>query len=123
MPYLNSPYTEKETRDWFTRAVGDPPATWWIAKCDGSIVAYMAIYGEYLGHLYVRPAMQRRQVGLALLDKAKALSPRRLELRAFQRNENARGFYEAQGFQIVGYTDGDNDEHEPDVKYVWRRGS
>ena len=41
---------------------------------------------------------------------------------AFQRNSNARAFYEAQGFRAVGYTDGRNEENEPDVKYEWKPG-
>lgn len=38
------------------------------------------------------------------------------------RNANAEGSYEAQAFQIVGFTDGENDEKEPDANFVWRRG-
>jgi hypothetical protein len=63
MPYLNSSYTEDETRDWFARVVGDPPASWWVARREGRIVAYLTIYGEHLDHLYVRPGTQRRRVG------------------------------------------------------------
>ena len=120
MPYLRSVYTEADTRKWFARTVGEPPASWWIAIYGDRFAAYMAVRGEYLDHLYVRPGLQRRRIGLALLDRAKALSPRLLKLRAFQRNTNARSFYEAQGFEIVGFTEGENDEREPDVKYVWR---
>jgi GNAT superfamily N-acetyltransferase len=79
----------------------------------------MLIDGEDLDHLYVRPGWQRRGVGFSLLTKAKALSPRRLELRTFQRKINARAFYEAQGFCAVAYTDGQNEENEPDVQYEW----
>lgn len=121
MPYLNSPYTRDETRAWFTRTVGDLAGAWWIARSDEHIVGYMSVFGEYLDHLYVKSGVQRRRIGLTLLTKAKALSPQRLELRAFQRNVNARAFYEAQGFLITGFTDGENDENEPDVKYVWQR--
>ena len=121
MPYLNSPYTEDETRAWFAGAVGQPAGAWWVAECDERIAAYMSIFGEHLDHLYVRPGLQRRHLGLKLLNKAKTLCSGRLELRVFQRNINARAFYESQGFRIAGFTDGENDENEPDVKYVWRR--
>jgi len=110
MPYLNRPHTDAETRDRFTRIVGDRPAAWWVARDEGQIVGYMLIAGESLDHLYVRPDRQRRGVGLSLLSKAKALSPRRLELWTFQRNTGARAFYEAQGFHAVEYTDGSNEE-------------
>jgi GNAT superfamily N-acetyltransferase len=119
MPYLHQPHTDQETRDWFARAVGDRPARWWIAQVEHEIVGYMRIDGESCSHLYVRPGWQRRGVGLGLLNTAKALSPLRLELWAFQRNTNARAFYESQGFRAVQFTDGRNEENEPDVKYEW----
>lgn len=86
-------------------------------------MGYMLAVDDELGHLYVRPDWQRRSVGLALLNKAKSLSPTRLALWTFQRNTNARAFYEAQQFRIAGCTDGENEEHEPDVRYVWDAAS
>jgi ribosomal protein S18 acetylase RimI-like enzyme len=120
MPYLRQPHTDQETRDWFARVVGDRPAAWWVARVEHEIVGYMCIDGGSCTHLYVRPGWQRRGVGLCLLNKAKALSPRRLELWVFQRNTNAKAFYESQGFRAVQGTDGRNQENEPDVKYEWR---
>lgn len=120
MPYLHLAHTDDETRDWFGRSVGDRPAAWWVARIEHQIVGYMLLIGENLDHLYVRPDWQRRGVGSSLLNKAKTLSPSRLELWTFQRNTNARAFYETQGFRDVACTDGRNEENEPDVKYEWR---
>jgi GNAT superfamily N-acetyltransferase len=120
MPYLFRPHSDDETRDYFARVVGDRAGAWWVARIDDRTVGYMLIDGEMLDHLYVRPGWQRRGVGLALLDKAKTLSPQRLVLWTFQRNANARAFYEAHGFRAVAWTDGDNEENEPDVQYEWR---
>jgi ribosomal protein S18 acetylase RimI-like enzyme len=122
MPYLHEPFTEDETRAWFARAVGDRSEAWWVAHHAGQIVGYMFLHKQYLDHLYVRSDWQGRGIGSLLLDKAKTLSPRRLELSAFKRNANARSFYEARGFHIIGCTDGQNNEHEPDVQYVWSGG-
>jgi GNAT superfamily N-acetyltransferase len=119
MPYLNRAHTDDETRDYFARVVGDRPAAWWVARVGDKSVGYMLIDGENLDHLYVRPGWQRRGIGSSPLAKAKALSPRRLELWTFRRNSNARAFYEAQGFHGVDCTDGCNEENEPDVKYEW----
>ncbi|MBV8164802.1 MAG: GNAT family N-acetyltransferase [Candidatus Eremiobacteraeota bacterium] len=121
VPYLQRPHTDEETRDYFARRVGHRPAAWWVATARDKLVGYMLIDGENLDHLYVRPGWQRRGIGLTLLAKAKALSPQRLELWTFQRNRNARAFYEAQGFHAVDCTDGRNEENEPDVKYEWDR--
>src|SRR5437763_9730962 len=119
MPYLHRPHTDDETRNYFARVIGDRPAARWIAQVEHEIVGYMLIDGENLDHLYVRPGWQRRGVGLSLLNKAKALSSGRLELWTFQRNANARAFYETQGFRAVECTAGRNEENEPDVKYEW----
>jgi GNAT superfamily N-acetyltransferase len=119
MPYLRRPHTDDETRAYFARVVADRPAAWWVVRCGGQIVGYMLIDGENLEHLYVRPGWQRRDVGSLLLARAKELSPKRLELWTFQRNANARRFYEARGFRAAACTDGDNEENEPDVKYEW----
>lgn len=100
--------TDDETRAYFGRVVGDREAAWWVAQIGGEIVGYMLIDGADLDHLYVRPSWQRRGIGLSLLTKAKALSPLRLELWTFQRNANARAFYEAHGFRAIAYTDGRN---------------
>ena len=44
----------------------------------------------------------------------------RLDLWVFQRNEQARRFYEHQGFKLVELTDGSaNAERMPDVRYRW----
>jgi ribosomal protein S18 acetylase RimI-like enzyme len=123
MPYLHLSHTEEETRGYFGRVVGDRRSAWWIARVGDEIVGYMLIDGENIDHLYVRPGWQRRGIGLSLLSKAKALSPERLELWTFQRNSNARAFYEAQGFRAVDFTDGRNEENEPDVKYEWKQFS
>jgi GNAT superfamily N-acetyltransferase len=117
MPYLKLAHSEDETRGWFARSVGDRPKARWLARQDG-----MLIDGEDLDHLYVQPEVRRRGIGLALLHKAKALSPQRISLFTFQRNFDARAFYEAQGFHAVEFTDGhSNEENEPDIRYVWRR--
>lgn len=120
MPYLHAAHTDEEARDWFARMVGGRSAAWWVARVENQIVGYMLIDGEKLDHLHVRPGSQRRGVGLSLLNKAKSMSPQRLELWTFQRNRNARAFYETQGFRAVEYTEGRNEENEPDVRYEWR---
>jgi GNAT superfamily N-acetyltransferase len=119
MPYLDRAHTDNETRDYFARVVGDPPGAWWVACCGRQIVGYTRIEADRLDHLYVRPGRQRRGIGSALLDRAKTLTPDRIELWTFQRNADARAFYAAHGFRPVAYTDGCNEEHEPDVKFAW----
>jgi ribosomal protein S18 acetylase RimI-like enzyme len=121
MPHLHRPHSDEAVRNWFGGAVGQPPGTWWAARQGSRIVGYMLLQEEHLDHLYVLPGWQRRGIGSLLLAHAKQLSPRRLQLYAFQRNTAAREFYEAHGFRAVALRDGsDNPEQEPDVAYEWR---
>jgi len=120
MPYLHRAHTDDETRGYFARVVADRPQAWWALRQQGNVVAYMLIDGENLDHLYVSPHWQGRGLGSALLDLAKALSPRRLILWTFQRNDRARAFYEARGFRSIKQTNGENEEREPDVQYEWQ---
>jgi hypothetical protein len=47
---------------------------------------------------------------------------RRPQLWTFQRNAQARRFYEARGFVLIQETDGArNEEKEPDALYLWTR--
>jgi GNAT superfamily N-acetyltransferase len=120
MPYLARVHTDEEVRDYFAGVVGDRPRAWWVVRVQGQVAAYMLIDGEDLDHLYVAPAWQGQGFGSALLARAKALSPHRLVLWTFQRNQCARAFYEARGFCAVQQTEGTNEEGEPDVQYEWR---
>lgn len=120
MPYLRRAHTDDETRDYFARVVGNQPLAWWVIREHEQVAAYMRLDGENLVHLHVLPQWQGHGLGSALLDKAKALSPDRLVLRTFQRNLNARAFYEARGFRAIKRTKGENEEGEPDVLYEWR---
>jgi GNAT superfamily N-acetyltransferase len=81
----------------------------------------IAFRNDWIEQLYVLPQMQGQRVGTALLDVAKHASDR-LQLWTFQRNAQARRFYEARGFAVVEQTDGaGNEEKEPDARYLWTR--
>lgn len=44
MPFLHRSHSDDETRSWFASAVGDQPARWWVARCEGRLVGYMLIH-------------------------------------------------------------------------------
>jgi ribosomal protein S18 acetylase RimI-like enzyme len=119
MPYLPEVHTDAEIAAWFAGRLAATPDAFWIARDAHRVVGYLALHGTHLDDLYVRPGHQGRGVGSALLERAKVLSPRRLELAAFQENTRARAFYEARGFREVRRTDGDNEEGLPDIHYEW----
>jgi GNAT superfamily N-acetyltransferase len=92
-----------------------------VAGRDGGVLGFLALAGDDVDHLYIRPDAQRRGLGSALLEAAKARRPGGLELWAFQRNDAALAFYARHGFAEVRRTDGrGNEEREPDVRLAWR---
>jgi GNAT superfamily N-acetyltransferase len=121
LPYIRNAHTDEEIRTWVPSILLMRTQVW-VAELHGAAVGFFALHGDHLDHLYLQPGYYRRGIGSLLLDKAKDLSPQRLTLWTFQRNERARAFYEAHGFVPVRFTDGsDNEEREPDVLYEWNR--
>ncbi len=119
MPFLPELHGEADTRAWVASCVL-PHCAVWVAEREGRVVGYAALADQLLEHLYVEPDSQGQGVGSALLARAQLESPYRLELWTFQRNVQARRFYEQRGFRAVELTNGaENEEREPDVRYVW----
>ena len=117
LAFLPKLHTDAEDRAFYTRTVERGGVT--VAEAQGEIVAFLALAGEEVTHLYVAPTHHRRGHGSALLTAAQA-SNGHLELWVFQRNADAIAFYAAHGFAIVASTDGaDNEEHEPDHRMAW----
>jgi GNAT superfamily N-acetyltransferase len=120
MPYLPALHTAEDDRAFFRERVF-ARCDVWVAECDGALRGFCAIRAGWVDQLYVHPANHRTGIGAALLNKAKEANEK-LKLWAFQRNANARHFYESQGFWIAKTTDGeDNEERAPDALYAWSR--
>jgi putative acetyltransferase len=91
-----------------------------VAEVSELMVGFIALEGDHVDHLYIAPSYQDRGIGDKLLAMAKELRPGGLTLWTFQRNAQARRFYEARGFVAWEFTDGSrNEEREPDVLYAW----
>jgi GNAT superfamily N-acetyltransferase len=94
----------------------------WLAESeDGRVVGVMVLHEGWLEHLYLEAEWTGRGIGARLVELAKGLSPDGLQLWAFVSNAGACRFYERHGFVAVERTDGSgNEEHAPDVRYLWR---
>lgn len=86
----------------------------------GHLAGFAALDGASIEQFYLRPHLQRRGFGSALLKHLKQ-GRKRLELWTFQENAGARAFYRRNGFEEVEHTDGaETEEKAPDVRMVWR---
>ena len=92
-----------------------------VAETNGEISGFLAMHGDMVEHLYVRPDLLRRGIGSALLQRAKERMPSGFRLWVFQENVPARRFYERHGLRLIEQTDGSrNEERTPDALYEWR---
>jgi GNAT superfamily N-acetyltransferase len=90
-----------------------------VAERRGEIIGYCAYRGGWIDHLYVHPEHQGQGIGSTLLKRAMQVEDA-LRLWTFQKNAQARTFYERHGFRLVRTTDGSgNEEHQPDALYEW----
>jgi ribosomal protein S18 acetylase RimI-like enzyme len=117
LPYLPILHDDAEDRAYFAGVVEREEVT--LSEAGGAPVAFLALDGDEIDHLYVHPGHHRNGHGTRLLTHAQARRDH-LELWVFQRNRGAIAFYAAHGFAVVESTDGTgNEEHEPDHRMTW----
>jgi len=107
----------------FFRSRIAPRCAIWLAVEAEELLGFLALEADYLDRLYVHPAHQRRGVGGALMEQAKALSPGGLRLHTHQQNVSGCAFYEKHGFRPLRYGTSGPPESAPDVEYGWRPGA
>lgn len=112
-------HTDDEVRCWI-RETMLPANDVTVATSMGIVVGYVATTPGWVNHLYVDPAWIGGGVGRALFLHAKTECSEGFSLWTFQENKRARTFYEAHGLTPAAFTEGDNEEGQPDVRYEWR---
>ena len=119
LTFLPDLHTDEETF-WFIANVVLRDQDVLVAETNGEIGGFIAMHGDMVEHLYVRPDLLRRGIGSALLRRAKERMPSGFRLWVFQENVPARRFYEHHGLRLVEETDGSrNEERTPDACYEW----
>jgi GNAT superfamily N-acetyltransferase len=117
MTYLPVIHTDDEGARFFFDLVRTARVE--VAERDGVVIGFAAVRGTWLEHLNVHPSTQSAGVGSLLIGWAKEVSPEGLDLWVFQRNDRARALYVAHGWRDVAFTDGDNEEGQPDAHMRW----
>ena len=122
MPHMPVLHTAEDDFAFYSSVVF-PRTEIWLAEQAGAATGFIAFRPGWIDHLYIHPEYQRSGLGSSLLAVAQA-SADALRLWTFQCNTCARQFYEGHGFAIEKETDGaSNDEQQPDILYVWERGT
>lgn len=111
-------HDEEDVRKWIDTVVA-PGRQTWVVESGGRVVAMLALEPGWIDQLYADPDVTGRGIGSRLVAVAKAAEPDGLDLWTFAANLGARRFYERHGFVAVAWTDGDNEEGAPDVRYHW----
>jgi ribosomal protein S18 acetylase RimI-like enzyme len=119
MSYLPDIYSPEEVLEWI-REITPQHDEVWVAEDDGRAVGFFMLSDAFLYHWYVYPELHGQGAGSLLFDRVKELAPDGFRLWVFQRNTQAREFYEHRGMRVVELTDGSrNMEREPDALYEW----
>jgi putative acetyltransferase len=120
MSYLPDTHSPEEVLAWIKEVMPQHEEVW-VAEDEGRVIGFFALSDDLLYHLYVYPELQGQGAGSALFDVVKELRPDGFRLWVFQRNTQAREFYEHRGMRVVELTDGSgNEERAPDALYEWR---
>jgi putative acetyltransferase len=95
-----------------------------LAERDGTLSGFVTVDPKttYLDQIVVAPEHWGSAIALALLDEAKRISPRGLELQVNKDNARAIRFYEKHGFAYAG-EDTNPVSGKPVSRMVWRPGS
>ena len=109
----------EDMKTWMSRMVFTRHEVW--VGVDGETFVAVLVLGrpDWLEHLYIDNSHTGQGLGSRLVDLAKQELGGRVQLWTFQSNHGARRFYERHGFVAVETTDGDNEEGQPDVRYVF----
>ncbi len=97
-PFLSRDFLAQERR-----AIGElylPNAETWVWEEGGAVAGFISLVGSEVGGLFVDPAFQRRGIGRALIEQARALRGA-LDVDVFELNGQGRAFYAAMGFAFI----------------------
>lgn len=97
-PFLSQEFLELERYN--IPNVYMPKAETWVWEADGHVVGFISLLGNEVGAIFVDPKFHRSGIGLALMDRARALRGE-LEVEVFERNLLGRTFYAKLGFEFM----------------------
>ena len=96
-PFLSEEFLTDEREQIRTNHL--PKAETWVFEYEDSVAGFIALMGNEVGGIFVKPELQGRGIGRALMDHA-AGSRASLFLDVFKQNSIGRRFYDRYGFRF-----------------------
>lgn len=97
-PFLPDDFQNQEKRN--IRGLYLPNVDTWVVEDNNHVVGFIALIGNEIGGLFVRPTHHGRKLGKLLVDKANELHGE-LTVEVFAKNLIGRQFYSKYGFTMV----------------------
>ncbi|MDG2169758.1 MAG: GNAT family N-acetyltransferase [Opitutales bacterium] len=97
-PFMTDAFIAQERKN--TTEIYLPNTDTWVIEIDDSVQGFIALMGNEVGAIFVRPRYHRRGAGKALMDKARDLHGN-LEVEVFKVNSSGRAFYKRYGFKFM----------------------
>ena len=124
LPYAPLVHSDSEILHWIKETL-IPTNQVTVVENNGIIIGMMALSKiqdiGWIDQLYLLPKSTGHGIGTMLLNRAKDTLGSPIRLHTFQKNIQARHFYEQHGFCAIAFTDGlNNEEHCPDILYEWQ---
>ena len=97
-PFLNEDFLEQERKN--IAELHIPTAETWVYEIDNLVVGFIALIGNEVGAIFVKPDLHGKGIGRELMEHAKSIRTY-LELDVFKDNKIGRNFYDKCGFLKV----------------------
>ncbi|HOC93064.1 MAG TPA: GNAT family N-acetyltransferase [bacterium] len=97
-PFLTKDFLEQGRRD--IPIVYMPKAETYVLEQQGQVIGFIALLGNEIGALFVKPEYHGTGAGTLLMDKARDLRGT-LEVEVFKANPIGRKFYSKYGFKQI----------------------
>lgn len=97
-PFLDSAFMKKEKKN--IREIYIPNTETWVFEEDGHVAGFIAMMGNEVGAIFVRPDHHAHGIGTKLMNYA-AQFHEELEVEVFEKNIIGRAFYDKYGFKLV----------------------
>jgi putative acetyltransferase len=111
-PFMTEEFLAQERENTAERYL--PNTETWVVEINDKVVGFVALMGNEIGGLFLKPEFHGKGIGKALADKAIDLHGD-LEVEVFSENSIGRKFYSKYGFELL-----EEKLHEPTGQQVLR---